>query len=966
MRGPRCAAVPVCALARSHFGGNGAPGLSRRSHSVGEWGKLDASCRGAARDRRPTADKALPAAHLFASEGRNMPRLFDRILQGSLPIVAALALLGIRQASGAEPAAAPPFEHDVLPILTAHCLKCHGREARKASLDLRTMTLLARGGESGPVLQAGSTKDSPLYVRIADRTMPPEGELPLTQAQIDTVRRWIEGGAPAADGQGAAEEEVAAEVSAADRAYWAFQRPARRDPPVVRNADRVRTPIDAFLLARLEDRGLAFAPDAEPRTLVRRAYFDLLGLPPSIAEVDEYVNDLAADAYARLLDRLLASAHFGERWGRHWLDAAGYVDVAGGDNDAGIIKLAEGKWRYRDYVIRSFNEDKAADLFITEQLAGDELEDWRSAEHFSPAAIDRLVATTFLRCSADDTEENELNTADIRHGVLARTMETVASNLLGLTVNCARCHSHKYDPIPHTDYYRLTAIFTPAFNPQSWLQPRDRALADIAPREKADGEEHNKAIQGQIDEVKGKLAALRRPYEERILDGKLAALPEAIRADTKAAVQAAAEKRNEVQKYLAGKFGDALKVSAEEIAAALDDTDRAAVAAVDAKLAALPKQLRTWGKIQAVYDVGPPPTTYLLRRGNHETPAAEVSPGFLSVLCEEDSQRFFASAQPAGATSGRRLALARWLTARDTPAAGLVARVLVNRAWQQLFGQGLVETADNFGHSGAAPTHPELLDWLALRFIDDGYRWKSLLKMIMMSSAYRQASTLAPAESASTGQGAAPPAAADPQSVDPGNALLWRQRLRRLEAEAIRDAILATSGALDRTLFGPPIQVDPRPDGSVVLKEDKSLPPPTDSRPLARRSIYVLARRNYHLSMLGVFDQPVMATNCPRRNPSAVVLQSLAMLNDDFVIAQSRAFAARMAIEPADRQVATAFATALGRPPTAQELIWSQELLVRQIDRYRALAENDETARRQALAHLCQMLLNTSEFLYVH
>jgi hypothetical protein len=852
----------------------------------------------------------------------------------------------------------PLFERDVLPVLTAHCLKCHGREARKAGLDLRTMALAARGGESGPVLKAGAPQDSPLYGRIADHSMPPEGELPLTPAQIDVVHRWIAAGALSSDGGVASADglpaDASAEVSPADRDYWAFCKLVTHQPPAVSNTDRVRTLVDSFLLTRLEEQGLTFAPDADRRTLVRRAFFDLVGLPPSPGEVAEFVGDSSPEAYEHLLDRLLASPHFGERWGRHWLDAAGYVDVSGGDNDAGIIKLSEGKWLYRDYVIRSFNNDKPFEQFLTEQLAGDELEDWRAEEHFTPATLDRLVATTFLRAAADDTDENELNTADIRHGVLARTVETVSSNLLGLTVHCARCHSHKYDPISQADYYRLTAIFTPAFNPQAWLQPRDRALADISPREKSAGEEHNKQVQSQIADAKNRLTDLRRPYEEKFFEAKLSALPEAIRGDTRLAVQTAADKRNDVQKYLAGKFEAGLKVSAEEVAGALGEADRAAAAELDAKLVELPKQLRTWGKIQALYDVGPPPSTYLLRRGNHDTPGGEVSPGFLSILADESSGALLASAGAGGATSGRRLALAHWLTARDTVAAGQVARVMVNRLWQQLFGVGIVETADNFGHSGSRPTHPELLDWLASRWIADGYHWKPLLKTVMLSTAYRQASVL-PSEGATT-------SAVDPQAVDPGNQLLWRQRLRRLESEAVRDAILTASGQLDRTLGGPPIPLDPRPDGSVVIKK-ANLPTPASRW---RRSVYVLARRNYHLSMLGVFDQPVVATNCPRRNSSAVVLQSLAMLNDDFVIEQAAAFADRViTTTPADRQTAAAFEIALAREPNSQEIVWCEDLLRRQFDRFRPQCEADAPARRQALAHLCQMLLNTSEFLYV-
>jgi hypothetical protein len=865
------------------------------------------------------------------------------------PVVCALVLATAH-------AATPQFEGDVLPILTAHCLKCHGREARKASLDLRTVALATRGGESGPVIVPGNAEESLLYERMADHSMPPAGELPLTAAQIEVIRDWLDAGdmkveeAPALD-------EPSTEITAADREFWAFRRPLRRDPPEIRPADRARTPVDLFLLAKLSEHGLSFAPEADAQTLVRRAFFDLIGLPPTPEEIDQFVNDASPAAYDHLLDRLLASPHFGERWGRHWLDASGYVDVAGGDNDAGIIKLAEGKWRYRDYVIRSFNDDKPFDQFLTEQLAGDELSDWRTAEHFTPAMLENLIATTFLRSSADDTDENELNTADIRHGVLARTVETVASNLLGLTVNCARCHSHKYDPISHVDYYRLTAIFTPALNPQSWLQPRDRALADVAPRERAAAESHNASIQKQIDESKARLAELRRPYEAKIFETKLATIPDAIRADTKSAIETPKDKRNDVQKYLADKFADALRATPAEVDAALVDEHRRQVQELEIQLAELPKSLQKWGKIQAVYDSGPPPATYLLRRGNHETPGTEVAPGFLGILCQDDPRGLFADAQPRGESSGRRLALARWLTRRDTPAAGQVARTIVNRMWQQLFGVGLVETPDNFGHSGARPTHPELLDWLAIRWIDEGYRWKPLLKLLMHSAAYRQASSVAPSLSV------------DAQTLDPGNQLLWHQRLRRLESEAVRDAIVAASGTLDPQLFGPPIPIEARPDGSVVVKESSAAisndgaKPDAPSRP--RRSIYVLARRNYHPSMLGTFDQPVMATNCPRRNPSAVVLQSLAMLNDDFVVEQAGRFAATVAQLPVEQQVTAIFRRAVARVPSAQESAWSDELLARQFSRYRPQCETDSAARQQALAHLCQMVLNTSEFLYV-
>ena len=595
--------------------------------------------------------------------------------------------------------------------------------------------------------------------------------------------------------------------------HWAFRRLDRPSWPAGRESARTRTPVDAFVLARLEAHGLTFAPDAGRHALIRRATFDLLGLPPAPEEVTSFVHDPRPDAYERLLDRLLASPHFGERWGRHWLDNAGHTDVTGGDNDAGIIKLGENRWRYRDYVVRCFNEDRPFDRFLTEQLAGDELADWRGRTTFDDRARELLVATGFLRVAADDTDENELNTPDIRHGVLQRTVEGLASNLLGLTLNCAKCHDHKYEPLPQRDYYRLIALVQPALDPARWLQPKARQVKDAA-----------------------------------------------------------------------------------------------------------------WGHLQAVYDAGPPTPTYLLKRGNHQTPGPEVAPGFPEVLGAT-----FAPEPVRGESSGRRLALARWLNDADTPAGALVLRVRVNRVWTHLFGKGLVETGDNFGRTGAAPSHPELLEWLASEFAAEGRHLKPLLKRLMTSTAYRQASA------------AGPPPAADPE-----NRLLGRQRLRRLEAEAVRDSLLSVGGNLDRALGGPPVPVEARPDGTVAVKE-KDQP----SAAKYRRGLYLLARRNYHPTLLGVFDQPNLTAPCTCRAPSAVVLQSLTMLNDSFVLEQAEWLAARVAREGAGCRVEAAFRVALGRPPTPREAAWCAE----------ALRRHGDDAR--ALARLCHVLLNTSEFLYV-
>ncbi|MBI3839673.1 MAG: DUF1553 domain-containing protein, partial [Planctomycetia bacterium] len=731
----------------------------------------------------------------------------------------------------------------------------------------------------------------------------------------------------------------------------------------LRNAAPVRTPVDAFILAKLEERGLRLSPDADRLTLLRRASYDLVGLPPSPEEMDAFAADSRGDAFERLIDRLLASPHFGERWGRHWLDAAGYSDITGGDNDAAIIKLSDGKWKYRDYVVRAFNQDKPYDRFLIEQLAGDELVDWRSAASFTPEIQDLLVATGFLRNAADDTDEKELTTQDILHGILQRTSEVVVNNLLGLTLGCAKCHDHKYEPIPQQDYYRLLSAFTPTFNPQSWIPPKQRSLADISPAEKAQADRHNAEIDRQIAELKKLQADIRGPHEERIFATKLGTVPEPIRADVKTAIQTAAEKRSDIQKYLAAKFSEPLKVTGDEVQSALSDAEKTKLAAADRGIAELNRTRRVWGTIQAAYDVGPPPATYLLQRGNYETPGSAVDPGFLSALGENKgttapgTEPFAILAKPAGPTSGRRLALALWLTDWESPAGGLAARVMVNRVWQHLFGRGIVETSENLGISGAGASHRELLEWLACRFVADGRQIKPLVKMLVTSAVYRQASgrTAAPAQS---------DASASAIDADPGNRLLARMPLRRLEAEIVRDAILAVSGKLDPTLGGPPLPLEVRPDGLVVI-QDKGLPEGTKTR----RSLYVLARRNYHLSMLGVFDQPAMSTNCPNRQQSAVVLQSLTMLNDEFVLAQAESFADRVKASTPDasprRQIEQAFRIALGRSPSPREAAWSEDLLAQHAAEYAAANLPGEQAAHKALTHLCHMLLNSNEFLYV-
>jgi hypothetical protein len=763
------------------------------------------------------------------------------------------------------------YERVVRPILAANCIRCHGAEHPKAGLDLRSVDSIVRGGKSGPALRPSDPDRSLLLDRIKQGEMPPGKARKLSADEVATVRAWIHGGA-AADRPGRG-VTGASPVRDEDRRFWSF-RPLRRPPvPRVSRAARVRTPVDAFLLARLESKGLTFAPDADDWTVVRRAHLDQIGLPPSLEEADAFVADDRPGAFERLVDRLLASPHHGERWGRHWLDVAGYVDTVGFDTDATNIILSEGKWRYRDYVIRAFNEDKPYDRFVTQQIAGDELYDWRKASRFTTAMREALIATGYLRTARDLTHEDVGVIPQNFHGIVNDTIEIVGTGLLGLTINCARCHSHKFDPIPQEDYYRLKAIFTPAYNPQAWLpviptetNARDRGLPDASPAELAEIQRRNGAR-------------------------------------------------------------DIAKESSRRMPV----------------------------KIQALYDVGAPPRTHLLVRGSEQNPGPEVQAGFLRVLCPSDARAVVSTPPPYDGTTGRRLALARWLTDLDSPASALLARVMVNRIWKNLLGQGLVSTHDNFGAQGLPPTHPELLEWLSCELVEGGWRIKPLIRLIVTSTAYRQASHR---------DGSMATAPVDRESLDPSGELLARMRLRRLESEVVRDAILAVSGDLNQAAGGPPVPIVARPDGLVEVARDK-LADPADRY---RRSVYLTSRRAYNVSLLAAFDQPLVATNCLERKASAVPLQSLFMLNNGFVAEQAEHFARRVersSPRSPERVIELAFRLALVRRPAAVEIETCRELLCRDEQLFLEKGTSRGDAAHQALVQLCQTLFNTSEFLFV-
>ena len=851
-------------------------------------------------------------------------------------------------------------------ILGAKCLPCHGRRRQEGQLDLRTRASLLRGGNSGPAIVPGEPDDSLLVRRIVAEEMPPP-ELQeefsvrgLTSNELEKLRSWVAAGAPA-DHDQPVEFQVEEDplVSDADRRFWSFQPPSRPAVPKVKRNGRVRTPIDAFLLAKLEKKQLGFTGEADRLTLMRRTYFDLIGLPPSPEEIESYLADQRPDAYERLMDRLLGSPHYGERWARYWLDAAGYADSEGAVSADSIRPNA---YRYRDYVIRSLNADKPYDQFLVEQIAGDELFDYKSVAEYTPDQIDKLVATGFLRMGPDSTYSTEQNTMPERLAVVATQIEIFTTTVMGLTMGCARCHDHKYDPLPQRDYYRLSAILQTAYDPFDWLSPNlgcigvgancddtnTRLLPLLSARQQREAEKANAPTQKKIDELEERLEAKATPLREKLVEEKLEKLPEIVRKDVRSALEIEPGKRTDVQKYLVGRFESALQVTDEEIAERFEDFGKEAQQ-IQAQIDAEKKKLKPKPRIRALFDMGGEPTpTRILLRGEFSNQGPLVDPGMPSVVSVGLAPYQVERPDWSTGTTGRRLALARWLTQPEHP---LTARVMVNRIWQHHFGTGLVTTPGNFGSNGSRPSHPELLDWLATEFVRRGWSLKAMHRLIMTSSAYRQSSG----------------AAADALEVDPGNRLLSRFPLRRLDADALRDSILKVAGRLDTTPFGPADEVEVKPDGEVVAR-------PTERG--YRRSIYVLQRRSKPVTALETFDAPLLTPNCLRRPHSTVSSQALQLENSDLVRESARYMAGRVIDAAGDdlqKQIERLYWAALSRSATAEEAEQAGETLRGLTREWRTHLESEipaepiaSKARWLALASLCHIYLNSAEFLYVN
>jgi hypothetical protein len=843
------------------------------------------------------------------------------------------------------------FAKDIQPILANSCWNCHGATVQLSKFDLRTRESALQGGEHGSDIVPGNADASRMYRRVAGLekpSMPAQGA-PLSAAQVAAVKKWIDDGAkfdammsaaPTASSTAAAMAALMDRpITPEERHYWAFKLPVQAPPPVVANKDLIN-PIDRFLEKARVDRGLTAAPRADRNTLVRRAYLDLLGLPPSPAEIAEFMADQSPDAWEHLIDKLLASPHYGERYGRHWLDVARYADSGGFEYDI----HRPNAWRYRDYVIKSFNQDKPYSQFLTEQLAGDEM-DYRTE--------DSLIATGFLRMGPR-VLFREKDNPERRYDYLDEMLATIGKGTLGLTVNCARCHNHKFDPIAQKDYYALEASIFGYVETEYPLAPRADAEAYLDKTEE---------INARLDNIRSEIDKLEKPYRDKLnLEQVKQKFPDNI-------YQAAAKPENERtpgEELLAVQVLTGVKVSVVEVEKLMSPAELARKKTLTAERTALLKQKPKPLPMAEIVTDGdyrfqplglgdnvvscpkcriPPaeggsylhkgpepykvPKSYFLIRGDVESKGPEMQPGFIDVITYGKPPTVIP--RPDGKTSGRRLALAEWIASRENP---LTARVWVNRLWQKHFGRGIVSTLDNFGKMGDQPTHPELLDWLAVEFMNRGWSSKQINKLMMMSEAYQMASVF--------------DAAADSKN-DLENRYLWRFRPQRLDAEVVRDSMLAVGGNINLAMGGEPIF--PYIPEDILVGQYRGKWENTPEGPAAwRRGVYVYQRRSLPYPMFDTFDHPDLNASAGARNVSTVPTQALTLLNNPFVLSEAKWLAGRVSREASDpyTQVDLAYRIALARGATENEIGVGIDLI-----------------KKQSLESFTHVVLNLDEFLYM-
>jgi uncharacterized protein DUF1553/uncharacterized protein DUF1549/cytochrome c len=740
--------------------------------------------------------------------------------------------------------AAVDYASQVRPLLESKCYACHGPKIRTHGLRLDSRVAAFKGGDSGaPAVVPGKSSASLLYRYVAgldpDVKMPPAGPR-LAAAEIDLLKRWIEEGAPWP-------EDAPPAQTVRGQNHWAFRPRQRPDPPGVKNTRWVRNPIDAFILTRLESKGWKPSPPATPRQLLRRVYLDLNGLPPTVAEQESFLKNPDLD---RVVDDLLARPAYGERWGRHWLDLARYAESNGYERDAAKPQA----YKYRDYVIRAFNDDKPFDRFALEQLAGDQLD---------PVTPERLIATGYYRLGPWDDEPAD--PAEDRYDQLDDILATTSQAFLGLTLQCARCHNHKFEPLTAQDYYSMISIFNGLDRPRKGRTELD---LPVGTREELAREA---ARDRKIAPLAEQIEKLREPYK------KEKSLPAEVQAK---------------------------------------------VAELEAGIAEIKKPEPDLPRGYFLHEPKPdPPKTFLLIRGKAASPGPEVSPAVPAVLRQ----------QPDFSEHHRRLTFARWIVSPDNP---LTARVIVNRIWQHHFGEGLVRTPSDFGVMGEKPTHPELLDWLANWFVDNGWSIKKLNRLILSSNAWRMSKQW----NAAYGAG------------DPENILLWRAPYTRLEVEAIRDSMLAVSGRLNPRMYGPSVFPEIPPAALEGSSDPDKIWKASEETEASRRSVYIFLKRSMIVPMLEVLDLCDTARTAAKRTTTSVAPQALTLFNSDFVNKQARYFAARLVAEagadPA-RQVDLAYRLAVARPPTAAE-------------KTKMLA----FVREAGLEQLTRVIFNLNEFVY--
>ncbi len=866
------------------------------------------------------------------------------------------------------------FEKQVRPVLVDRCYECHSAEKKtKGGLALDTREATLKGGDNGPVLIAGDPEKSLLIeaVRYAnhDMQMPPKKR--LADAEIKALEEWVKMGAP--DPREAAPIAKTAKTIDIEegRKFWSFQPLKDAAPP---NVPPLASPIDAFMGAKLKEKGLTTAAPAEKRTLLRRATFDLIGLPPTPQEMDDFLADTASDAFDRVIERLLASPQYGERWGRHWLDVARYADSNGMDENIAFGNA----WRYRDYVVRAFNEDKPFDQFIIEQIAGDLL----------PSSEEAITATGFLALGARVLAEPDVQKLEM--DIIDEQIDTIGKAFMGMTLGCARCHDHKFDPITQEDYYALGAIFRSTRSLAAekmgaikfWYEHSLATPEQVAEKKKFD--EELKAKKAEVTKFVGQArSAVKAEVQKRAADYLAAAAlvpagatlvevnpvakANAVDADIVltcrkyldqhtdhplfAVWRELAQKKDAdaVRQHYEPVFAEALTakkgpaydalVDAKGFLAlppkdadVLDAGTLAKIAAMNKKVEDFTAKQPDLPAIMTVADASIVKTLPVHLRGSYLTLGKPVERGFPEVM----RTSFTKPILPAKHSG--RLELARWIASSEHP---LTARVIVNRVWRWHFGQGLVSSTDNFGILGAKPSHPELLDWLARTFIESGWSIKDLHRLIMKSATYQQASS----GRFSTGD------KADPRLVDPENRLLWRANIQRLEAEQIRDAMLVVSGWLDPKIGGKTIPLRNREFVFNHTSKDAT----TYESP--RRALYLPIIRNHLYDMIEQFDYPDPTMPTGSRNSTVIAPQALIMMNAPVVTESGARLAARLADFPSDEQrVQQAYALLYARPPSDCE---SSDAL--------ALLHDFSATERpeRAWALLCQTLFAANEFIYL-